>query len=72
MLGVSLAVAKAGAAANQIPLYQHFANLAQNSKLVLPVPSLNVINGGEHAGTDAGYSGTRNQIPQYAMQDRWP
>jgi enolase len=50
ILGVSLAVAKAGAAANKIPLYQHFANLAGNTELVLPVPSFNVINGGSHAG----------------------
>lgn len=50
ILGVSLAVAKAGAAQNRIPLYQHFANLAGNTKLTLPVPSFNVINGGKHAG----------------------
>lgn len=50
ILGVSLAIAKAGAAAQGIPLYQHFANLAGNSRLVLPVPSFNVINGGSHAG----------------------
>jgi len=50
ILGVSLAVAKAGAGANNIPLYSHFANLAGNSELVLPVPSFNVINGGSHAG----------------------
>ena len=36
ILGVSLAVAKAGAAAQGIPLYQHFANLSGNDKLVLP------------------------------------
>lgn len=50
ILGVSLAVCKAGAAANKVPLYQHLANLAGNSKIVLPVPAFNVINGGEHAG----------------------
>lgn len=50
ILGVSLAVAKAGAAAKGMPLYQHFADLAGNSQLVLPVPSFNVINGGSHAG----------------------
>lgn len=50
ILGVSLAVAKAGAGANGIPLYKHFANLAGNKDLVLPVPSFNVINGGSHAG----------------------
>ena len=50
ILGVSLAVSKAGAAAQNIPLYQHYANLAGNTDLLLPVPSFNVINGGSHAG----------------------
>lgn len=50
ILGVSMAVCKAGAKVNGIPLYQHIANLANNKELVLPVPSLNVINGGSHAG----------------------
>lgn len=51
ILGVSLAVAKAGAAADGVPLYQHFANLAGNPIIPhLPVPALNVINGGSHAG----------------------
>lgn len=50
ILGVSLAVAKAGAAARGIPLYQHFADVAGNTDLLLPVPSFNVINGGSHAG----------------------
>jgi len=31
-------------------LYQHIANLAGNSQLILPVPSFNIINGGKHAG----------------------
>ena len=53
ILAVSLAVARAGAGANGIPLYAHLRNLAggsSSSKYVLPVPSLNIINGGEHAG----------------------
>ncbi|KMZ74878.1 Phosphopyruvate hydratase [Zostera marina] len=50
ILAVSLAVCKAGAAVNKIPLYQHIANLAGNKNLVLPVPAFNVINGGSHAG----------------------
>lgn len=50
ILGVSLAASKAGAAAKKVPLYQHFADLAGNRELVLPVPSFNVINGGSHAG----------------------
>jgi enolase len=50
ILGVSLAVAKAGAAAKGVSLYQHFADLAGNTELLLPVPSFNLINGGSHAG----------------------
>lgn len=50
ILAVSLAVCKAGAAKKGIPLYKHIAELANNTKLVLPVPSFNIINGGSHAG----------------------
>ncbi|XP_009764205.1 enolase-like [Nicotiana sylvestris] len=50
ILAVSLAVCKAGAAARNVPLYKHIADLAGNKKLVLPVPAFNVINGGSHAG----------------------
>jgi len=50
ILGVSLALSKAGAAAKGVPLYQHYADVAGNTQLVLPVPSFNVINGGSHAG----------------------
>uniref|UniRef100_A0A672HHK7 phosphopyruvate hydratase n=1 Tax=Salarias fasciatus TaxID=181472 RepID=A0A672HHK7_SALFA len=50
ILGVSLAICKAGAAEKGVPLYRHIADLAGNSELVLPVPAFNVINGGSHAG----------------------
>ncbi|KAI9826510.1 MAG: hypothetical protein M1826_006611 [Phylliscum demangeonii] len=51
LLGVSLAVAKAGAAEKGVPLYAHVADLADSKKpYVLPVPFMNVINGGSHAG----------------------
>lgn len=51
ILGVSLAIAKAGAAEKGIPLYAHIAELAGSKKpYVLPVPAFNVINGGSHAG----------------------
>lgn len=50
ILAVSMAVCKAGAAEKDVPLYKHIAELAGNTKLVLPVPMLNVINGGSHAG----------------------
>jgi len=50
ILGVSLAVCRAGAAKKGVPLYRHIADLAGVSELVLPVPAFNVINGGSHAG----------------------
>ncbi len=46
VLGVSLAVAKAAAQALDIPLYQYIGGV---SAKVLPVPFMNVINGGVHA-----------------------
>uniref|UniRef100_H3CIH8 phosphopyruvate hydratase n=1 Tax=Tetraodon nigroviridis TaxID=99883 RepID=H3CIH8_TETNG len=50
ILGVSLAVCKAGAAEKGVPLYRHIADLAGNPQVILPVPAFNVINGGSHAG----------------------
>merc|ERR1719402_504941 len=50
ILGVSLAVCKAGAAELALPLYRHIANLAGNRDVILPCPAFNVINGGSHAG----------------------
>ena len=51
ILGVSLAVARAGAAQKGVPLYQHLQQLSGKSgKFILPVPCFNVINGGSHAG----------------------
>ncbi|KAI9179311.1 phosphopyruvate hydratase [Blastocladiella emersonii ATCC 22665] len=53
ILGVSLAIAKAGAAEKGLPLYAHIHALAYGKvadKYVLPVPAFNVINGGSHAG----------------------
>jgi enolase len=47
ILGVSLAIAKAGAAEKGVPLYAHISDLAGTKKpYVLPVPFMNVLNGG--------------------------
>ncbi|MGH7934292.1 MAG: phosphopyruvate hydratase, partial [Candidatus Binataceae bacterium] len=48
MLGVSLAAAHAAAAAKGVPLYLHLDNAAH----VLPVPMMNVLNGGRHADSN--------------------
>ncbi|MFW9854528.1 MAG: phosphopyruvate hydratase [Candidatus Thorarchaeota archaeon] len=55
ILGVSMAVSKAGAKALHIPLYQHLGSLCGKTKFVLPVPSLNVINGGKHGGNEIAF-----------------
>ncbi len=50
ILAVSLAAAKAAAQAKNIPLYQHIADINGTPlKYTMPVPMMNIINGGEHA-----------------------
>jgi enolase len=49
ILGVSMAVARAAAEASEIPLYQHLGGI--NAR-VMPVPMMNVINGGAHAANN--------------------
>jgi enolase len=46
ILGVSLAVAKAAAASNNLPLYRYIGG---TSARTLPVPMMNIVNGGVHA-----------------------
>lgn len=50
ILGVSMSVCRAAAAFKGLPLYRYIAELAGNKELRLPLPCLNVINGGAHAG----------------------
>jgi enolase len=50
ILAVSLAAAKAAAVAKNMPLYEHIAELnGTPGKFTMPVPMMNIINGGEHA-----------------------
>ena len=56
ILGVSIAVAEAGAAEKGVPLYKHLADLAGvKPPFVLPTPAFNVINGGSHAGNKLAF-----------------
>lgn len=48
-LAVSLAVARAAACATKVPLYQYIANLRGQTSLSMPVPMMNILNGGAHA-----------------------
>ena len=52
ILGVSLAVAKAAAASQGIPLYEYLGGPKAN---VLPVPFMNIINGGAHADNNLDF-----------------
>ena len=50
ILAVSLAAAKAAAVSRRVPLYQHIADINGTAgKYTMPVPMMNIINGGEHA-----------------------
>ncbi len=56
LLGVSMAVARANAAALGIPLYQHAAKLyGAAAGTVLPVPMMNILNGGAHADSSVDF-----------------
>ncbi len=52
ILGVSMAVAKAAAAASGLPLYRY---LGGTSAKVLPVPMMNILNGGKHADNNVDF-----------------
>ena len=56
MLGVSMALARASASAAGVPLYQHFAGLyPEGGALSLPVPMMNILNGGAHADSSVDF-----------------
>ncbi len=52
ILGVSLAVAKAAAASLDVPLYRYLGGVFGHT---LPVPMLNILNGGKHADNSADF-----------------
>ena len=49
LLAISLAAAHAAANGKRVPLYRHLAGAADGATLTMPVPMMNVINGGAHA-----------------------
>ncbi|UXZ05339.1 phosphopyruvate hydratase [Moraxella nasicaprae] len=49
MLAVSLAAARAAAQLQSLPLHQYIANLRGQTSLTMPVPMMNILNGGVHA-----------------------
>ena len=52
VLGVSMAVARAAASSMKMPLYRY---LGGANAVVMPVPMLNIINGGEHANNSVDF-----------------
>lgn len=48
-LAVSLAAARAAAQSQKLPLHQYIANLRNQTSLSMPVPMMNILNGGAHA-----------------------
>jgi enolase len=56
ILGVSIAAAKAAAQEKNMPLYQYFAQIAgKQIPQILPVPFMNIINGGKHADSGLNF-----------------
>lgn len=55
ILGVSLAVAHAGAAAAERPLYVYLSQNNNGEDYILPVPLLNILNGGKHASDSTDF-----------------
>jgi enolase len=55
LLGVSMAAVRAEAASAHTPLYRHFAALSGNHAMVLPLPMMNILNGGAHADTSVDF-----------------
>jgi enolase len=49
ILSVSLAVARAAAAERGLPLYRHLNDIAGQPAMSLPMPMMNIVNGGKHA-----------------------
>ncbi|MBY0471758.1 phosphopyruvate hydratase [bacterium] len=49
ILGVSMAFARACALSQRIPLYHHLAEVFGSKGVTLPVPMMNILNGGKHA-----------------------
>ena len=55
LLGVSMAALRAEAAATRRPLYRHIGALYGNDRYTLPVPMMNILNGGAHADSSVDF-----------------
>jgi enolase 1/2/3 len=74
LLGVSMAAARAEATSGGVPLYQHFGALYGNSHYTLPVPMMNILNGGAHADSSVDFQEFMVMplnAPSFAEALRW-
>ncbi len=74
LLGVSMAAARADAAAAGTPLYQHFARLYGGTTYTLPAPMMNILNGGAHADSSVDFQEFMVMplaAPSFAEALRW-
>jgi enolase len=55
LLGVSMAALRAEAARKRLPLYRHVGELYKNHRFTLPVPMMNILNGGAHADSSVDF-----------------
>ena len=71
ILGVSMAVAKASAASLEVPLYRYLGGI---NSAVLPVPMMNILNGGKHADNTVDFQEFMIQpwgAPSFGEALRW-
>jgi len=55
LLGVSMAAVRAAAASSKVPLYKYLGTLYKNDRHTLPVPMMNILNGGAHADSSVDF-----------------
>ncbi|HMF95932.1 MAG TPA: phosphopyruvate hydratase [Vicinamibacterales bacterium] len=55
LLGVSMAAARAEAASTRVALYRHLGTLYGSDRFTLPVPMMNILNGGAHADSSVDF-----------------
>jgi enolase len=60
IVAVSLATAKAAAAERGVALYEHINAVFGGGEMRMPVPMMNIINGGEHADNNVDIRGSRS------------
>jgi enolase len=55
LLGTSMAFLRATAMARHVPLYGHIGQICANEQFTLPVPMMNILNGGAHADSSVDF-----------------